>query len=59
MQQQDLARELGLTDGAVSRLISGKRALRVETANRIVAILREKSGKPRRFSLDSIFGIAA
>jgi len=59
MQQQDLARALGVTDSAVSRLLSGKRSIKVATAARIVEILREKTGKRRGFSLDSIFGKAA
>jgi len=59
MKQGELAAALAVEKSTISRLLSGERAIKMETAVRIVEILRERTGKRRGLTLDSLFGRAA
>lgn len=59
LKQKDLAAALAVTEGQVSKILGGKRGVSVETAARIVEVIRHKTGRRRGITIDALFGKAA
>jgi transcriptional regulator with XRE-family HTH domain len=56
MTQQDLAKEIGVTDAFVSMLLSGKSGCSLDTAKTILAFCQ---GKEPGMTFEQLFGKAA
>ena len=56
IEQAELASAIGVSVPQVSRLLSGKRRLRVETAEAILRVLRERTGRKRGLTLNDLVG---
>jgi len=54
IEQAAIAEAIGVSVAQVSRLLSGKRRLRIETAEAILAVLREKTGRRRGLTLNDL-----
>lgn len=54
IDQTEIAEAIGISVAQVSRLLSGKRRLRVETAESILRVLRERTGRKRGLTLNDL-----
>jgi len=59
LKQKDLAAALEITEGTVSKILGGKCGVSVDTAARIVEVIRHKTGRRRGITIDALFGKAA
>lgn len=56
VNQAEIAASIGVSVPQVSRLLSGKRRLHVETAEAILRVLRERTGRKRGLTLNDLVG---
>lgn len=52
--QKDLAADLGVSEGTVSNLLNGNTRLTLEDAERVLAVLRNRTGKTRGLQLSDL-----
>jgi len=56
LTQAELAAAVGMSEPTVSRLLSGQRGLKVEEAEAVLAVLRERTGRRRGLTLNDLVG---
>ena len=56
LTQAELAVAVGMSEPTVSRLLSGQRGIKVEEAEAVLAVLRERTGRRRGLTLNDLVG---
>ena len=56
ISQKTVAAEAGMTESALSNILAGRRTPSMETAEAILAVLRERTGRKRGLTLNVLVG---
>ncbi|MDX9735947.1 MAG: helix-turn-helix transcriptional regulator [Thermoanaerobaculia bacterium] len=56
ISQKTVAAEAGMTESALSNILAGRRTPSMETAEAILRVLRERTGRKRGLTLNDLVG---
>lgn len=56
LSQKEVATRAGMTESALSNILAGRRTPSMETAEAILRVLRERTGRKRGLTLNDLVG---